>query len=602
MNGPWQFLRLLLRCGFFFALAMCSAGGELKTLDGRSFSGALRFNDSGALVVNTPSGEETVEFTNIARAVFESGPFLANASVLANGWTLQDIGDVRGFTRLDDDTFSLRVEGQTTNAAACHFAGRPMHSDGEIQACIRAVGGDGQSRAGIMIRGTSSSVFASLSCGADGKIWFERRPDPDRKELRSTVVATTPAPAWLRLQKRGKGITASVSADGTAWRVVETDSTKLVMDRTWREHEGELHLLKASFGVFASSRRKDASCTARVAQVSMIQNGLLGEYFADAQCEKLAFTRLDPQVRFDWGSGSPDTRLDKDAFSVRWTGQFVPRKSGAFVFYFDADDNAKLWIDRKSIEQTGFKKWEKGPMPAPLTLVAGKPHEFKMEFADSNELASVKLGWALPGQKPEILDISNFVFSFTATNSPERILAGARTNNSPPVRGIVLRDGTFLAGTVASANESAIKFSFGGRKDIPVLNSRIARIVLRAPRQPLAYEVAEGRAGVFMKTGDFFESEFRGIQHGGLEMSSVLFGLRKMWIEGGDAAVVILNDCVPDSATYAVHLLDCSIIRAARVSVMGSMLNVEEPLLGTLSIPVSNLCELRRNVANVAAQ
>src|SRR5687768_4424787 len=63
--------------------------------------------------------------------------------------------------------------------------------------------------------------------------------------------------------------------------------------------------------------------------------GLLGEYFDNPELAgPPAFTRRDVRVDFDWqerapgGSTSPSyQRVGADHFSVRWTGQVIPKFS-----------------------------------------------------------------------------------------------------------------------------------------------------------------------------------------------------------------------------------------------------------------------------------
>ena len=575
-------------------MARAAGAGSVLTVDGKDFEGDVRFNDSGGLTVQKSGGLPVdIPLSNIVRAAFSSGPFLSSGSVLPNGWSIQDVGETRGSTRLEGDAFTMNVEGQSTNAATCHFAGRAMHSDGEISCRVDEVAG-ANARGGIMLRARDGSVFASLACDGRGAIWFERRPDTDRKSFRANVVATMKPPVWLRLYKRDRFIVPSVSQDGSVWQTVGRDSTKLVMERTWREHEGELNLLRASFGVFAASRAMDTWATARVSRVAMTLNGLLGEYFADDEFKKLAFTRLDPQVRFDWRSSRPDPLL-AGPFSVRWTGTLVPLRSGTARIFFEGDDEARLWINNEPIREVSLQDRGRAlaitSAPA-ITLAAGQPLNIKMEVRDRAAPAFAKLAWALQ-KTPETISMTNFVFRFMATNSPDRT-AGHREEDAPAVHGVLLRDGTFIAGPVSAADESAVRLSFVGRRNVPVLTSRVARIVVRPPRLRLDYDVALGRTGVFLKNGDFLESEFRNILHGSLNMSSVLFGAKRFWLEGGDATVAVLNDCHPQRAAAVVSLLDGSVVRAASLTANGGALTLEEPVLGSMTIPAADIWKIDR--------
>jgi hypothetical protein len=155
-----------------------------------------------------------------------------------------------------------------------------------------------------------------------------------------------------------------------------------------------------------------------------------------------------------------------------------------------------------------------------------------------------------------------------------------------------LRDGSFVSGPVAFGDESAMRLSFAGRKDVPVLNSKIARMLLRPPRQRVPFEISSNRRGLILKNGDFFESEFQRIEHGSITVSSVLFGLKRFSIEGGGPVAVVLNDLVPSRAPFKVRLLDGSSFSSLSLSANAHSLMLEEPVLGRFSIPTSELLQI----------
>src|SRR6185295_10088639 len=51
---------------------------------------------------------------------------------------------------------------------------------------------------------------------------------------------------------------------------------------------------------------------------SLGAKGLRGDYYSGMNFDTFVFSRIDPQVNFDWGNGSPDTSIPVDGFSVRW--------------------------------------------------------------------------------------------------------------------------------------------------------------------------------------------------------------------------------------------------------------------------------------------
>jgi hypothetical protein len=400
-------------------------------------------------------------------------------------------------------------------------------------------------------------------------------------------------PAWLRLQKRDRDVIASYSPDGQHWQRVGSDTTKWVLERTWREHAGELPLLRGSMGVFAASLGKNVACTARVAQVSLGLDGLMGEYFADRDLMDLRFARLDPAIRFNWKAGSPDASLPGGQFSVRWTGQLLPPKSGERRFHLEAEGDARLWIDGQQIAAIGRGN-RATSLPVPVALKLGTPVDVKLVFKADPGAAMVKLGWSAGTQREaEIISMTNFLSRFSAAGSPERIASSRATNDLPSVRGVWLRDGTFLAGSIARGDESAMRISFGGRKEVSILNSLIARVICR-PSQQVPFESAHGRSGLFLKDGDFLEGDIQRIQHGAVSVSSVLFGLKRYRTEGNDAMAVVLNDMAPVQVAFRVRLLDGSSLGTSELTGADGAITLEEPLLGRVTLAASEVFEIER--------
>ncbi len=593
---------LMLFCGLLLPAAVLA--GEVRLRDGRVFEGALQFNEAGALLVQSATGESTtVELSQLSRATFASGLFFGTGATLPNGWVATDLGDARGAARLDTNTFTLRVEGRSTNATAGHFVSRPMVSDGDVFVRVDEIGGRGLTHAGVMIRAHRSPVFASLLLGSDGRIEFQCRADPAQRPVRVTVGSKATAPVWLRLQLMQKEITALYTLDGKSWEKISSEPFKLGAERTWRESEGELNLLRANVGVLISSRGARTVGTARITPMMLMQNGLVGEYFDGRDFTNLKMARLDPQVRFDWKSRPPDPSLNATNFCVRWTGKIFSKTTAPYSFHFDADARARLWIDHKEVPLhpfASFKRDEAKP-PAMTPLMGGMLTDFKLEYEQNADPAPVKLGWALHRKNPEIIGLTNFIQHFTSATSPESIALARRPNTGPVVRGVLLRNGTFLAGNVTQADESAVRLAFAGRAESPILNNRVARLVVRPPRQPLPYDIARGRGGVFTKTGDFFECDFRGLEHNSLAVSSVLFGLKRYGVDDGPL-VVVLHDVAEEKSGHEVRLLDGSIVRAKKLQATSATLTVTDSLLGELVLPVAELLEIRLLGPAVAAE
>src|SRR5205823_2177926 len=78
------------------------------------------------------------------------------------------------------------------------------------------------------------------------------------------------------------------------------------------------------------------------------QRGLQGEYFKSRRFRNgdRVLERLDPVVRFDFGTGSPDPeKFDGNEFSIRWQGSVLAPETGTYEFIVRTEHAARLWVN-----------------------------------------------------------------------------------------------------------------------------------------------------------------------------------------------------------------------------------------------------------------
>ncbi len=141
-------------------------------------------------------------------------------------------------------------------------------------------------------------------------------------------------------------------------------------------------------------------------------NGLLAEYFDNADFTNSKATRLENGINIDWKAGSPDSEIAPDTFSVRWKGQIQASYSEEYTFFTTADDSVKLTINGKTIvemlnAQTSQERSGK------LTLEAGKKYDIQLDYQENTGNAGVSLAWSSTRQAKQIIPKAQFY-----TNSP----------------------------------------------------------------------------------------------------------------------------------------------------------------------------------------
>ena len=136
-------------------------------------------------------------------------------------------------------------------------------------------------------------------------------------------------------------------------------------------------------------------------------DGLTGEYFSSKDFNgQPVLTRTDRTINFNWDKFAPVSRLQRDNYSVRWSGTFTPPAPGEYklgvrVNYCYACENAegfRLYLDGKLLIDSGHQKTaERGSeIESPVQFRDTKPHAIRLEYLHGNGSAGIDLTWQAP--------------------------------------------------------------------------------------------------------------------------------------------------------------------------------------------------------------
>ena len=149
---------------------------------------------------------------------------------LPAGWQSQDIGSVgkAGSGTGNGTAFTVTGAGADVwgTADAFHYVYQTLSGDGTITARVAAISGtQSWTKVGVMIRGTTSasSAHAFMLVSTSKGLAFQRRTQDGGLSV-NTAGGTDTAPRWVRLQRSGNLIVASVSSDGSTWTTVDSDN------------------------------------------------------------------------------------------------------------------------------------------------------------------------------------------------------------------------------------------------------------------------------------------------------------------------------------------------------------------------------------------
>lgn len=223
------------------------------------------------------------------------------------------------------------------------------------------------------------------------------------------------------------------------------------------------------------------------------ENGLKGEYFnnKDLSGDPVA-TKVDNRIGFEWTMGCGVAGVNKNDFSVRWTGELRPTESATYDFIVSGDDGYRLFIDNVKVideyAEGGLRerKYSKA-------VTAGQKYAIRLEYFQAGGGASVDFAWQKAGDTNRFkneLDKADLIVAFIGHSSASEGEASDRSFKLP------------------SHSESLIKETLQSSKPVVA--------------------VVNGGGNIYMQD---WESQLKGLiwgwyggQEAGTAMAEVLFG------------------------------------------------------------------------------
>jgi PA14 domain/Secretion system C-terminal sorting domain len=168
-------------------------------------------------------------------------------------------------------------------------------------------------------------------------------------------------------------------------------------------------------------------------------SGLKAEYFTNSTSSSgfdaaPAVTRLDEQINFNWGSGSPAAAVSNDIFKARWTGKIKPLTDDTYSFYITASDGIRLWVN----DQLLIDNWTDKTVTvnsATISLQKAKQYNIKLEYYSNTNSAHCILQWSASGICKQNIPSSQLSASTASCSSNGDGLVAEYFSNASPYGG-----------------------------------------------------------------------------------------------------------------------------------------------------------------------
>ena len=156
------------------------------------------------------------------------------------------------------------------------------------------------------------------------------------------------------------------------------------------------------------------------------KRGLRGEYFDSRtfRGDKRALDRLDPEVKFDFGTNSPGDKIAPEQFAIRWSGSVLAPETGTYEFVVRTEHAARLWVNEP--DRPLIDAWVRSAGDvehrSSVFLIGGRAYPVRLEFSKAKQgvddskknkpkpvPAAVSLAWKRPHGALEVIPSRNLL-------------------------------------------------------------------------------------------------------------------------------------------------------------------------------------------------
>ena len=136
------------------------------------------------------------------------------------------------------------------------------------------------------------------------------------------------------------------------------------------------------------------------------REGLLGEYFANADLTGAKELRLDATVNIDEAATAASERLVPGKLSARWSGLVTVGEADWWTFSVETDGAVRLWVDSQLLFQAWTAKTA-GVHSDKIYLTNDTPHDLRLEYSRRGTTPKVRLSWSQDGGSARIMPQSS---------------------------------------------------------------------------------------------------------------------------------------------------------------------------------------------------
>lgn len=295
-----------------------------------------------------------------------------------------------------------------------------------------------------------------------------------------------------------------------------------------------------------------------------------------------------------------DVTIRAKAASV---GRSDPQASAGLVFRASTEPNAACVYVAFTADGNGVVYAKPASGGASTTTFAGKAPGWLKLSREGDAIAAMSSDdgktwtaiWNGSLAMPAQMLVGVFAHSnnrnMLSTGSFDNVTVETRDLSEDGFKGVILREGSKIACDILSANDSTTHVKRPLDPDLPIPMSEISRIVWRGVNGKQSSSIPQGKTGVLLTGGDFFEGTLAGLTDSKARISSVIFGLREF--EASKIQALCLSAPKNAPTRYIIKLSDGSTLLTDKISIDKSNLAAEIGGVGLVRFGRDKLTEIR---------
>lgn len=143
--------------------------------------------------------------------------------------------------------------------------------------------------------------------------------------------------------------------------------------------------------------------------------GLQGVYYGSRSMRnsKKVNVRIDSNIDFDFGTGSPDKVKGKE-FSIRWSGSLLAPETGEYEIVVETANSVRLRLNgaAKPLVDANVVSGERSTYRSSIYLLGGRLYDLTIDMSRYKEKNGfIRLSWVRPSGANELIPATNFCTS-----------------------------------------------------------------------------------------------------------------------------------------------------------------------------------------------